>query len=170
MGRSAAERSVAYEAGGGAPLRRAASSGRGLTSPSTPWAGGRAAPRRGAHCSCMVTQTTVRGCASSPISQLTVRVSPLMTNSASLAGVTRKWPNTPDAAMGRFGRPHWARLGSMARPTPVITSTLPAHDKIHCQRLHFFFATLVTLWTPTTSLRGLVSVGFEGVLERLTCG
>lgn len=43
----------------------------------------------------MVVQTTALGCVTAPISQLTVRDLPFITNRASLAGVTMYCPKRP---------------------------------------------------------------------------
>lgn len=81
------------------------------------------------YCNCIVTQTIVRGWTIPPISQLTVLVWPLITKRASFAEVTIKWPNIPDATIGRFGAFHSAREECIAFPTPVIISTLPKKKK-----------------------------------------
>lgn len=86
------------------------------------------------------------GCRTPPISQLTVRAFPFITNRALFAGVTIYWPNRPvnlvekyalckyisflhnylpEDRIGRIGLLHCMSDDDIAGPTPVIISTLP---------------------------------------------
>ena len=74
-------------------------------------------------------QSTWRECTKPPISQLTVRVSPLITKIASFDGVIKYVPNMPELAIGRLVAPHSAKWLPRGLPTPVMMSTLPGSKK-----------------------------------------